>query len=153
MECQLGPYSHGRLLSAELAVKVPRLRIAWLMVAVALIGLHLAVICVDIPVFGLDGFEVGLLPGLTVLTITLFSISRTRGKPRPFAWGFVATLVVAMCVYIFCCLTIPELLRVSIIYQVDAIVRYIHEASPLLVYRLSLEIQGLILGLPQLACI
>ena len=132
-------------------MKVLRSRIAWVMVVVALCGLHLAVICTDTPVFGLDGLEVGLLPGVTVLTVTLFSISRTRGRNRPFAWGFVASLAVAMCVYIVCCLTIPDLLRVSIVYEVDAIVRYIYEPSPHLVYRLSLEIQGLILGLPQLA--
>ena len=56
-----------------------------------------------------------------------------------------------MCLYIACCLTIPDLLRVSIVYDVDAIVRRCYEASPLLVYRLSSEIQSLILGLPQLA--
>jgi hypothetical protein len=78
------------------------------------------------------------------------SLIRTRGRPRPFAWGFVATLAVAMCAYILCCLTIPDLVRVSVVYEVDAIVRSVYEASPLLIYRLSLEVQGLLLGLPQL---
>jgi hypothetical protein len=131
-------------------MKVPRFRVAWLMVAVALIGLQLAVICADEPLIGLDGLEVGLLPGVTALTITLFSMIGTRGRPRPFAWGFVAALVVAMCVYIVCCLTIPELLRVSIVYEVDRIVKYIADVNPILVFRLCLEIQSLILGLPQL---
>jgi hypothetical protein len=40
------------------------------MVTVALIGLHLAVICGDTPLIGLDGLEVGLWPGATALTIT-----------------------------------------------------------------------------------
>ena len=132
-------------------MKIPRFRLAWLMVAVALIAVNLAVICVDLTVLGLDGLEVGLLPGVTALTVVLFAISGRPGGSRPFAWGFVASLTMAMCAYVICCLTIPDLLRWSMIYHVDAIVRHFYAADPLLIFRLSLAAQGLMLGLPQLA--
>jgi hypothetical protein len=132
-------------------MKYPRFRIAWLMVAVALIGFHLAVICADTPLFGLHGLEVGLLPGLTVLTITIFSMSGMRGRSRPFAWGFAGTLAFAMCAYIICCLTIPDLVRRPIAYYVNEIEPSLYDADLTVIYRLSWEIIGVIVGLPQLA--
>ena len=135
----------------EVTVKAPRIGIAWLMVAVAIIGFHLAIICPDAPVFGLHGLEVGLLPGLTVLTITIFSMSGTRGGPRPLAWGFAGTLAVAICLYVVCCLTVPDLVRRPISYYVNEIEPFLYDADLTVTYRLSWEIIGLIVGLPQLA--
>jgi hypothetical protein len=131
-------------------VPSPRVSISWLMLAVALLGFHLAIACADHSVFGLNGLEVGLLPGVTVLTLKLFSSGRRKERSRPFAWGFVASLAVAICVYIVCCLTIPDLVRWPIVYYINEIEPYLYDADLVVVYQLSLEIQGLIVGLPQL---
>jgi hypothetical protein len=121
------------------------------MLAVALIGFHLAVVCASPLVFGLDGLEVGLLPGVSVLALTLLSTRGRRGeRSRIFVWGFVASLTVAIGVYIVCCLTMPDLVRWPIVYYINEIEPYLYDAELYLIYRLSLEIQGLIVGLPQL---
>jgi hypothetical protein len=120
------------------------------MLAVALIGFHLAIVCPERPAFGLDGLEVGLLPGVTVLTVKLFLISRGRETIRPFARGFVTSLTVAIGIYLVCCLAIPEFVRWPVMYYINEIESYILDADFEMQYRLSLEIYGLILGLPQL---
>jgi len=120
------------------------------MLVVALLGFHLAIVCANRPVFGLDGFEVGLLPGVTVLAVLLFSICRRGGRSRPFTWGFVASLTVAIDVFLISCLAIPEVVRWPVVYYVNEIEPYIMDADFELQYWLGLEIQGLIFGLPQL---
>lgn len=121
------------------------------MLAVALIGFHLAVICADAPILGLYNLEVGLLPSVTVLTVALFSMSgRRRDRGRPFVVGFEMSLTVAICVYLVCCLTTPDVVRWPVVYYIDEIEPNLYDADLAVVYRLSLEIQGLILGLPQL---
>jgi hypothetical protein len=128
-----------------------RVSIGWLMVAVGLIGFHLAVVCAYPPVFGLDSLEAGLLPGVTALAVWFLSTRGRRGeRSGPFARGFVASLSVAICVYIVCCLTIPDLVRWPIVYYINKIEPHLYDADLTVVYRLSLEIQGLIVGLPQL---
>jgi hypothetical protein len=120
------------------------------MLAVALLGFSLAIVCGDRPVFGLDGFELGLLPGMAVLAIMLFSIRRRGESSRPFAWGFAASLAVAISVYLVTCLAIPEVVRWPVVYYVNSIEPYILDADFAIQYRLSRVIQGLIFGLPQL---
>jgi len=127
-----------------------RLSIGWFMLAVALLGFHLAIVCANGAVFGLDGSEVGLLPGVTVLAFLLFSICRRRERSRPFAWGFVASLAVAIGVFFISCLAIPEVVRWPVVYYVNDIEPYILDADFELQYWLGREIQGLIFGLPQL---
>jgi hypothetical protein len=129
-----------------------RVSLRWLMLAIALVGFHLAVVCVYPPVFGLYGLEVGLLPGVTVLAVLLFSAptrGRHAGRSRPFARGFAASLAVAICVYIVCCLIVPHVVRWPLVYYINTIEPHFYDPSLLLAYWLSLEIQGLILGLPQ----
>lgn len=127
-----------------------RVSLGWLMLAVALVGFHLAVIS-PYPVLGLDYLEIGLLPSVTALTIALFWMSRRRGKKsRPFVWGFVASLALAICVYVTLCLTTPDLLRRPILYYINEIEPGLYESDLVPIYQLSLEIHGLILGLPQL---
>jgi hypothetical protein len=128
-----------------------RVSIGWLMLAVAVMGFHIAVVCADPPVLGLDNLEVGLLPGVTVLAVGSLLTSGRRGeKSRPFARGFVASLTVAIFIYIACCLAIPDLMRRPIVYYINEIEPYLYDSDQVVVYRLSLEIQGLIVGLPQL---
>ena len=128
-----------------------RVSIGGLMLAVALIGFHLVVDGADSPLFGLDNLEVGLLPGVSVLALTLFSTrGRRRERSRTFVWGFVASLTVAIGVYIVGCLTMPDLVRWPIVYYINEIEPYLYSADLSAIYRLGLEIQGLIVGLPQL---
>ena len=123
-------------------MKVPRFRIAWVMVAVAIFGLHFAVIGTDTPVFGLDGLVVACCQADRAYCHAFLNEQNVREKPAV-CLGFRGRPLPSRCaLYIVCCLTIPDLLRVSIVYEVDAIVRYIYEPSPHVVYRLSLEIQG-----------
>jgi hypothetical protein len=121
------------------------------MLAVALIGFHLAVVCSSAPAIGLDNLEIGLLPSVTVLAIALPSTSgRRRERGRIFVRGFVASLAVAIGIYLVCCLTTPDLVRRPVVYYINEIEPGLYDADLAEVYRLSLEIQGLILGLPQL---
>lgn len=125
--------------------------LGWLMGAVALIGFHLAVVCSSPPPLGLNNLEVGLLPSVTVLAIALLSTSGRRGeRGRIFVRGFVASLAVAICIYLVCCVTAPDLVRRPVVYYINEIEPSLYDADLSVVYRLSLEIQGLILGLPQL---
>jgi hypothetical protein len=125
--------------------------ISRLMFAIALVGFHLAVIFADEPIFGFDHFESGLLPGATALAVTLFSIGRRPGYGiRPFAWGFVASLVVAMCIYVVLCLRNPDLVRWPLVYYLNNIEPSLYDADLWVTYCLSREIHGLIFGIPQL---
>jgi hypothetical protein len=129
----------------------PRVSIGWLMLAVALIGFHLAVVCADSSVLGLNRLEVGLLPGVSVLALTLFATRGRRGeKSETFVRGFVASLTAAIGIYIVCCLTMPEHVRWPIVYYINAIEPSLYDADLAMVYRLSLEIQGMIVGVPLL---
>ncbi len=99
---------------------------------------------------GLDNLVVGLLPGVTVLGVMLFSNERQGEKSRVFLWGFTASLIFAIAVYLVCCLAIPDGVRRPVVYYINEIEPSLYDADLAVVYRLSLEIQGLILGLPQL---
>jgi hypothetical protein len=54
---------------------------------------------------------------------------------------------------IACCLTVPDLVRRPIAYYVNEIEPFLYDADLNVTYRLSLEIIGLIVGLPQLAIV
>ncbi|WP_165073819.1 hypothetical protein [Paludisphaera rhizosphaerae] len=130
-----------------------RISLGWLMLAIALIGFHLAVVCSSSPPLGLGNLEVGLLPSVTVLAISLMSVSTNgrRGEQgRTFVRGFAASLAVTVCIYLVCCLTTPELVRRSVVYYINEIEPSLYDADLGEVYRLSLEVQGLVLGSPQL---
>jgi hypothetical protein len=124
-----------------------RLSISRLMIAIAVIGFHLAVIWRDRPIFGLHGLELGLLPGVTVLAVMLFSGRRRRGTV---GHSFVASLSAVLFLYIVCCLTTPDLVKRPVIYYINQIEPHLYDADHMLVYRLSLEIRGLVLGVPPL---
>ena len=124
-----------------------RVSVGWLMLAVALIGFHLAVISSYPPALGMNNLEVGLLPSVTLLTVVGFSMTGCHGKrSHPFVWGFVSTLTVAILVYLVCCLTTPNLVRWPVVYYINEIEPGLYDADLAVIYRLSLEIQGLILG-------
>lgn len=129
----------------------PRVSLVWLMLAVALIAFHLAIVCPFPPALGLDNLEVGLLPSVTVLALTVASTGGGRGgRNRVFVRGFVATLAAAIGLDLVGCFTAPDLVRRPVVYYVNEIEPGLYDADLSAAYRLSLEIQGLILGLPQL---
>lgn len=135
----------------EVEVTRSRVSLGWLMLAVALIGFHLAIVCSSSPALGLDNLEVGLLPSVTALAMAIPSASRRRGeRGRIFVRGFVVSLGVAIGIYLVCCFTAPDRVRQPVVYYINEIEPSLYDADLDAVYRLSLEIQGLILGLPQL---
>jgi hypothetical protein len=124
-----------------------RVSIGRLMLAVAVIGFHLAVVCCERPILGLDGLEVGLLPGVTVLAAVMFW---GRGRRSRYGRALVVFLIAALALYLALCLTVPDLVRQPVVFYINEVEPRLYDADLLLVYRLSLEIQGLILGFPQL---
>jgi hypothetical protein len=131
----------------------PRISIGWLMLAIALLALHLAIVTSYPPLFNLGdaNLEIGLLPSATAGAVLLFSITRRRdGKDRSFACGFLGTLLLTACVYLVLCLTVPELVKWPIVYYINYIEPDLYDADLAIIYRMSLEIDGLILGAPQL---
>jgi hypothetical protein len=131
----------------------PRISIGWLMLAIALVALHLAIVTSYPPLFNLghSNLEIGLLPSATAGAVLLFSITRRRdGKDRCFACGFLGTLLLIACVYLVLCLTVPELVKWPIVYYINYIEPDLYDADLNIMYWMSLEIDGLILGAPQL---
>jgi hypothetical protein len=132
----------------------PRISIGWLMLAIALVALHLAIVTSYPPLFNLGHFylEIGLLPSVTTAAVMLFSITRRcDGKDRSFACGFLGTLLLTACVYLVLCLTVPELVKWPIVYYINNIEPDLfYDTEVNIIYRMSLEIDGLILGAPQL---
>jgi hypothetical protein len=120
-----------------------------MMLAVALLGLHLGLVCSN-PALGLEGFELGLLPGVSVLVVVLFSILRHPHRAGPFAWGFVASLAMAIGAFLASCLTIPDVVRWPVVHYVNDMDPYILNSDYQEQYWLSLELQGLIYSAPQL---
>lgn len=140
-------------LDMEVEVTRYRFSLGWLMLAIALLGFHLAVLGPSAPPFGLDNLEPGLLPSVTVLAISLMYMSprlRSGEQGLTFFSGFVASLAVTVCIYLVCCLTVPELVRQPVEYYINEIEPSLYAADLDAAYRLSLEIHGLVLGMPQL---
>ena len=137
----------------DVAVARCRTSLGWLMLAIALIGFHLAVVCSPTPPLGLGNLEVGLLPSVTVLAISLTDTStsgRRGGQGPSFFKGFVASLAVAACISFVCCLATLELVRRPVVYYINEIGPSLHDTDLGVVYRIGLEVQGPVLGLPQL---
>jgi hypothetical protein len=74
-------------------MKVPRFRIAWIMVAVAIAALDFWAIDTDVV------FLLGALPMANVLAIGILILQRRPGS-RPFLLGFVAFGAIAFAIYI-----------------------------------------------------
>ena len=80
-------------------MKVPRFRIAWVMVAVAIAALDFAAIraCFDIPEVGL--LVLGALPMANVLAVGIL-IGQQRPGSRPFLLGFEAFGAMALALFV-----------------------------------------------------
>jgi peptidoglycan biosynthesis protein MviN/MurJ (putative lipid II flippase) len=123
------------------------------MLAIALVALHLAIVTSYPPLFNLGhaNLEIGLLPSVTTGAVLLLSITRrSDGKDRSFACGFLGTLLLTACVYLVLSLTVPELVKWPIVYYINFIEPNLYDADLSIIYWMSLEIDGLILGAPQL---
>lgn len=125
---------------------LPRVTLGSILLAVALIAFHLALVGSTHPAFGLDNLELGLLPGVTALAL---SLPWARRRHNVATRAFAAALGLAIAIYLTLCVATPDLVCVPVVHYLNEIEPHLYDADHSLVYRLSLEIQGLILGLPQ----
>jgi hypothetical protein len=132
-------------------VKVPRIRIASIMVVVAVVALNL------VPIRALLGFRslmgelliLGALPMANVLAVGLL-IGKRRPGNRPFLLGFVPFGAMALALYVAVVTSVPREIVVSSMTPVsDYLVRIIGAHRPLLFIRALTFACLLILVLPQ----
>jgi hypothetical protein len=127
----------------------PRVSLAGLLLAVAVVALHCAVLLGNREVVGLPYcLDTGLLPVATALAVVLFA-ARRRGRPwSPFAVGFLASGTLAALGYVACCRAAPGLMGRPVIYYVNEIEPRFTDADTPGLYALSLWVRGLMMGLP-----
>jgi hypothetical protein len=93
--------TYGYDYDTEVAVKVPRFRIAWVMVAVAIAALDFTAIrvCLNAPSRWGEDFLLGVLPMVNVLGVGLL-IGQQRPQSRPFFLGFETFGAMALALYV-----------------------------------------------------
>ena len=135
------------------AVKMPRFRIAWIMVAVAIVAIDFGAIR---EMFRFDSeivelLVVGVLPMANVLAVGLLVGQRRPGK-RPFLPGFEAFGAVASTIYfaLASCLydeAVPPYLELFL----APVRKIVGQDRPVVVYLTLFSVVVVALGLPQLA--
>ena len=139
----------------EVAVKAPRFRIGWLMVAVAIAALDFAAISAGFRKNpgGFDFLVLGALPMANVLAVGIL-IGRQRPESRPFLLGFEAFGAVALVLYFaFVCLS-PDLegpLHRYLAVTVGPLIMLVEQNYPSLLHLISLIGIAAMLGWPQVA--
>src|SRR5262245_2481835 len=117
-----------------MAMRLPRFRIAWLMVAVAIAGLNFGVIRAMLaPGMGVRGdlLVVGALPMANVLVAGLL-IARQRPRSRPFLQGFEAFGTMALALYVVLAISVHREVVLPYVQPVlDPINRRMENSPPL----------------------
>jgi hypothetical protein len=137
-------------------MKWPRVPIAGLMLAIAIIAFDLAVLGSVVegrPLLGLEGLEIGAIPGVTALGIGLARILLRRRRPGPFAAGFQVAGWAAVVAYLAACRLAPDFMQIPYAYYVNNIEVYYfsHDFFDTQEgYALTLVIAGFVWGTPQL---
>jgi hypothetical protein len=132
-------------------VKVPRFRIASIMVVVAIAALNLVAIRALLGFRSLMGelLILGALPMANVLAVSLI-IGQRRPGNRPFLLGFVPFGAMALALYVAVGTAFPrEIVKSCMIPVNDYLVRVIEPHRPLLFIPAQTFAYVLILGLPQ----
>jgi len=142
-------------------VNVPRFRIAWLMVFVAIAALNFGAIRFWYQ-FRLDGNTVnnwvevltcGTLPMANLLAVSIM-VSLRRPETRPFLWGFEAFGATALAFFVpLAYLYTEELVQPYILWvlRLRSIQRTVNNFSPVVRVPIFYTIATLLVGLPQLA--
>ena len=132
-------------------MKVPRFRIASIMVVIGIVALNLVVIRALLGFRFLLGelLMLSALPMANVLAVGLLIGKRRRGN-RPFLLGFVPFGAMALAIYVAVATSVPREIVVSSLAPVsDYLVRTIGAHRPLLFIRALTFASLLILVLPQ----
>jgi hypothetical protein len=130
-------------------VKLPRFRIAWVMVAVAIAALNLGAIRAVFDRNSRTSYQLGIgaMPMANVLVVGLL-IGRRRRRSRRFLSGFVVFGAMALAVYV----------TVASLFAEDLVIPYLRLSYNLLLgytgnfsFVMHDLFRAIILGLPQLA--
>jgi hypothetical protein len=135
-------------------MRLPRFRIAWLMVAVAIAGLNLGAIRAMLaPGLGVRGgsLVVGALPMVNVLVAGML-IARQRPRSRPFLRGFEAFGTMALALFVVLAISFHREVVMRYVQPVlDPINRRMENSPPLVSIPVRASVGVVLLVLPQMA--
>jgi hypothetical protein len=134
-------------------IKIPRVSIGGLMLAVAIIAFPIALlgsVLAGRPMLGLGTLDMGVAPSVTVLGIGLARIILRPGHRGPFTMGFQLSGWGAVIAYVACCRVFPEIMVTPYLYYINDVEPYILDTDYWEVYAVSLVLSGFIWGIPQL---
>jgi hypothetical protein len=134
-------------------VKMPRFRIAWIMVAVAIAALDFAAIRASLDIREAVLFVLGALPMANVLAVGIL-IARQRPGSRPFLLGFEAFGAMALALFITAAVaSLPFDEYMVIAYYLAPVLRLIQKSirqdQPLVFVPIVLFAYVVMLGWPQ----
>jgi hypothetical protein len=134
-------------------VKMPRFRIAWIMVAVAIAALDFAAIRASLDIREAVLFVLGALPMANVLAVGIL-IARQRPGSRPFLLGFEAFGAMALALFITAAVaSLPFDEYMLIVYYLAPVLRLIQKSirqdQPLVFVPIVLFAYVVMLGWPQ----
>jgi|GEM_PF-5559301 len=134
-------------------MKLPRFRIAWVMVFVALTALNFAVLraALDSKSFFMEMFALGPMPMATVLAIGLI-IGYRNPWSRPFLLGFESfgAMAIALLVVLSACCG-EETVGPYVSLFIEPIAKIIGMNRPLIFIPIACSVGVIALGLPQVA--
>jgi hypothetical protein len=137
-----------------MAMRLPRVRIARLMVAVAIAGLNFGAIRAMLaPGMGPTGdlLVVGALPMVNVLAAGML-IARQRPRSRPFLLGFEAFGTMALALYVVLAISFRrEVVMFYVQPVLDPIIRRMGTGPPLVSIPVRVSVCVVLLVLPQMA--
>jgi hypothetical protein len=137
-----------------MAMRLPRFRIAWLMVAVAIAGLNFGLIRAMLaPGIGAreDLLVVGALPMANVLVAGLL-VAHQRPRSRPFLHRFELYGTMVLALYVVLAISVPhEVIRLYICPIIDPIDRRMMNSPHLVSIPVRVSVGVVLLVLPQTA--
>jgi len=134
-------------------VKVPRFRIAWVMIFIALAALNFAAVRAALDGFGLIGelLALGFIPMASILAIGLLIGFLRRGS-RPYLLGFELFGAIASVLYVLLVIFYGnETLRPYASLFIDPLEEIIGRERPLIFVPIACTVGALVLTLPQVA--
>jgi hypothetical protein len=137
----------------EVAVKVPRFRLAWVMVFVVLAALNFTALraALDAPSPTSELLALGAMPMATVLTMGLL-IGHRRHVSRPFLLGFESFGIMALAVYVVLasCFAKEVVGRYASLF-IEPVANIIGRNQPVIFIPIAYSVGVVVLGFPQVA--